>query len=117
MKQAAGHQPIRPGQQSEERQAGDDEDEARDRTLCLVRQRVGDEARGSPECDENNGEAGDEREARKRDASPDARVTQPLGIDGRDCRQVAGHERQHARERDRREAGQKEQPCLLHQAS
>ena len=57
------------------------------------------------------------RDGCKRDAPPHARIPQALRVDRGDRRQIARHKRQHARERDRREAREKEESRLLHQDS
>ena len=59
----ARNQPVRPRQQSHERQSGDDEDEPGERLLRLVAQHAGDQVRRSAERNEHDREAGDEREA------------------------------------------------------
>jgi hypothetical protein len=115
--QPAGDQPVRSGQEAEEREPGDDEDEAGDRPLRLVGQRARDEARGRPERDEHRRETGDERQRGDGDAPADAWVAETLRVDRGHGRQVAGHERQDAGERDRGETSEEKEPCLLHQAS
>ena len=75
--------------------------------ICLLRRLAEhrrDARRGGAEHDEDDGEAGDEREAADEDPARRPRLAQPAGLDRRDRRQVAGHERQHARRHDREEA-------------
>ena len=59
------------------------------------------------ERDEDEREAEHERDARKHDPAGRAAVTEPIGLDRRDGRQVAGHEWQHAGREERDEAAGK----------
>ena len=48
------------------------------------------------ENDEDDGEAEDEGHARRNDAARHPALAEPVDLDRRDRREVAGHERQHA---------------------
>ncbi len=117
LQQPSCDEPVRPGQQPHEREPGDNQDEPGERLLRAVAQDAGDRVRRRAERDEHGGEAGDERQARQGDPPPDARIAQALRLHRGDGRQVAGHERQHARERNRGEPEQEETASLLHQPS
>jgi hypothetical protein len=96
---------LRPRQQTEERQPEDDEEDAGELGLTGGAQNAADCRCSGTESDEHEREAGDERHARKRDAPRDARLTETIGLDRRDGREVAGYEREHAGSHDR------EEPC------
>ncbi len=93
LNEPARHDPVGPGQQAHEGKTGDDEDEARDRLLRLVVHHIGDQVRRSAQRHEHDREAGDEREARDRDAPTHARVAKALRLDRRDRREIPRHER------------------------
>ena len=63
------------------------------------REDAADRGGAGTEDDEDDGEAEDEREARDDDAPRGAALAQLAGLDARERREVAGHERQHARQR------------------
>src|SRR3954467_5025491 len=69
---------------------------------------------GAAQHCEDAREPEDERQARGDDATRRAALAQLPVLDARERRQVAGHERQHARRDDRREAGEEcdRQPCF-----
>ena len=69
--------------------------------------------RAAPRSDEDEREAGDERHAREHDPPPRAPLAEPVDVDGRDRREVAGHERQHARRHHRDEPGEERDRELL----
>ena len=117
VQETAGDEAIRAREQTEERETGDDEDEAGDRPLRAVRQRARDQARRRAERDEHDREPRDERETRDCNAAPHSRIAKPLRVDGGDGGEITGHKREHARERDRREPGEKQQARFFHQAS
>src|SRR5262249_37672590 len=100
-----------------EREPRDDQDEPGERLARLVAQDVPDQVRSGAEHYEDGGKAGNERKARQRDATADTRIAEPLRLNRRDRGQVAGDERQHAGEGNRREAEHEEDTGLLHQAS
>ena len=60
----------------------------------------------APSTTKTSGEADDERDARDRDPAPRATVAEPVDVDGRDRREVARDERQHARRHHGDEPGE-----------
>ena len=96
--------PLRPRQQADERQPEHDEHEAGELGLPIEGQHAADRSRARSEDDEDDGEAGDERQASERDAPRGARLAEAVGLDRRDRREVARHERQDAGRDDRDDA-------------
>ena len=94
--EAGRHDSLRPGQQPDEREAEDDEDEAGELGLQVGVEDAADRRRARAEQDEDDGEAGDERQAGKCDAAGGTRPAQLIGFDRGDRREVSGDERQHA---------------------
>ena len=82
-----------------------------------MRERAPDRGGARAQHDEDDREAQRERKARHHDPLGDAALLQPHGLDPRDCREVAWHERQHARKCDRDDSGQeRERNALSHPA-
>ena len=67
----------------------------------------------TPSSDEDGGEPEHERDARDARPAGPARLAEPVGLDRRDRRQVAGHERQDARREEREEAGEQRDRQLV----
>ena len=100
-------EPLGPGQQAHEGEPEDDEDEARRSARAGTGRGRGPPPISwapTPSSDEDGREPEHERDAREHDAPGRAAVSEPVRLDGRDGREVAGHERQHARGEERDEA-------------
>jgi hypothetical protein len=91
-----GQDPLRPGQQPDEREAEDDENEAGELGLPVSVEDAADRRRARAEQDEDDGEAADERQAGERDPAGGSRAAKLVGLDRGYRRQVAGNERQDA---------------------
>ena len=94
--EARRQDPLGPRQQPDESEAEDDEDQAGELGLPLRRQHAADRRRARAEDDEDDGEAGDERNARKRDVPRRPGLAEPVGLDRGNGREVSGNQRQHA---------------------
>ena len=94
------------GSRADEDEAEHDEHEARELGPLLGVDERAERRRAGPEQDEDHGEAEDERDAPDDDAPRDPALPEPAGLDPRDRRQVAGDEREHAREGDGDEPGE-----------
>ena len=107
LEQPGADQPLGPRQQPHEGEAEDDEHEAGDllEEELVVDERAADERGGGAEQDEHGGEAGDERDARRDHPPRRPRLAEPVGLDRRDGREVAGNEREHARGEEGEEPG------------
>ena len=104
--EAGADEPLGPRQQAHEGEAEDDEDES-----ChpleqeLVVEEAGpDELGADAEGDEDGREAEHERDAREHDPPRRPALAEPVRLDGGDGREIARHERQHARGEERDEA-------------
>ena len=96
-------EPLGPGQESEERKPEDDEHEPGELGATVRVEDAADGCSSRAEDDEDRREAEDERNARARHSPPDSGLAEPVGLDGRHGRQVAGHERQDAGRDDRQQ--------------
>ena len=95
--EAGREEALRPRQQADEREPEDDEHEAGELGLPVEGQHAADRGRPRAQDHEDDGEAGDERQAPQRDAACGTRLAEAIGLDRRHRREVAGHERQDAR--------------------
>ena len=111
--QARRDDPLGHRQRAEKREAEHDQDEAGDLELRPLVDHAPDRRRRGAEHDEHRREPGDERQARGDDPPPHAPLAEPRHVDGRDRREIAGDERQHARRQYRDEAGEERDRELL----
>ena len=82
-------------------------------SLGLLVDRARDRGSAGTEDHEHDREPDDERDARDHDPAARAALAEPLDLDRRDRREVAGHERQHARRDDGDQAGEEGDRELL----
>ena len=104
--EAGTDEPLGPGQEAHEGEPEDDEDEP-----ChlleqeLVAEDAGPDQLGTDaERDEDGREADHERDAGENDPPRGSALAEPVGLDSGDGREIARHERQHTRGKERDEA-------------
>ena len=99
---------LGPRQEAHEREPEHHQDEARDplEQELIAEDPSADQRRADSEQHEERREADDERHAARDDPARGPRLSEPIGVDGRDRREVRGDERQHARREERDHPGE-----------
>ena len=109
--------PLGPRAAARERKADHDEGESGDLGLRLLRDDARDRSGAGAESDEDDREAENERRAREHDPPPRPALAEPVDLDCRHCREVAGHEWQDTGRHDGDEPGEERDRELLKHGS